>query len=270
MEQLKFTLPSGAKLTAWLHTANPEMPNEICRKRPALLICPGGAYCMTSYRENESVALAYLNMGLQVFVLEYSVEDQAKNKQAMEDLARSVRLVRANSDDWDVDPGKVLVMGFSAGGHLAASLCVHWDDPEIAERVGAASARELRPDGAILCYPVITMGSFTHEISKERVMRETKESEAYWSLETQVNEDTPPTFIWHTMDDDCVPVENSLFYISALRKAMVSCEAHLFRSGPHGASVCTKEVDSYSNANRIWVELTRNWLDEQFGPLGGC
>ena len=131
-------------------------------------------------------------------------------------------------------------------------------------------AKLLRPDGLILAYPVITMqDDLTHLCTKHNVMAGTKETQDYWSLETQVKETTPPAFVWHTMEDAGVPVENSLLFVSALHRNGVACEAHFFPHGEHGMSVCTKEVSTYDPVVRKWMPLCRNWMDSHFGPLGG-
>jgi acetyl esterase/lipase len=156
-------------------------------------------------------------------------------------------------------------MGFSAGGHLACSLGVHWNDPEIAARCGVTDARLLRPNGMILCYPVISMvDGVTHAGTKRNVMAHTTESQDYWSLETQVNGDTPPTFLWHTMTDASVPVENSLGLIAALSRNGVHCEAHLFPEGPHGMSLCSWEVGTPDRHVAQWLPLSCNWLNRYY------
>lgn len=270
MHYSKITLPTGGVMTAYLHRESEDMPDEQCRKRPAIIVCPGGAYLGTSVREQDAPAAAFLNMGFQVFVLEYSVGEKVKNKQGMEELGRCVQIIRQNSAQWLVDPQKVMVLGFSAGGHLAASLGVHWDDSDVICRCGAKQGEEIRPDGLILAYPVITAGEYAHRLSIDTVSAGSTEDMSYWSLETQVSEKTPPTFIWHTMEDGLVPVENSFLFATALHQAGVPCECHFFVHGEHGMSVCTKEVGSYSKSVGAWIPLCRTWIEEQFGELIGC
>ena len=150
MELLKFTLPTGARLSAWLHEESPELTNPLCAKRPAVIVCPGGGYAMLSGREKDPTAAEFFNMGAQVLVLEYSVMEQAGGKRPLEEAARAVLMARQNAANWHIDPEKIAIIGFSAGGHLAGSLGVHWDDPEIASRLGIADSRLLRPDAMIL------------------------------------------------------------------------------------------------------------------------
>lgn len=268
MKLLSFPLPTGASMTAWLHTANPELTDPLCARRPAVILCPGGGYARVSGREEDPVAAEYFAMGAQVFVLTYSVGEGAADKRPLEELARTMLMVRTHAEEWLVDPEKVVVTGFSAGGHLACSLGVHWEDPEILARLGIEDAAILRPNGMILCYPVITMiDGLTHKGTKKHIMAHTAESQDYWSLETQVNGNTPPVFLWHTMTDAGVPVENSLLLISALRRHGVGCEAHLFPEGVHGMSLCNVEVGTPDAQLAQWLTLCRNWLNRYFGPI---
>lgn len=270
MELVKMVLPTGAKVTAWLHEESPELTDPRCRRRPAVVVCPGGGYVMLSGREKDPTAGEFFNMGAQVLVLEYSLEDRASHKRPLEELARAVLLAREQADAWRIDPGKVAVIGFSAGGHLAASLGVHWDDPEIARRIGVADAALLRPDAMILCYPVITaQPGLRHDGSIETVSAGGPDLR-YWSLETQVKPSTPPAFIWHTMEDTVVPVENSLGFVAALHKAGVSCESHFFPHGDHGRSMCTAEVENFDPIVRRWVPMCRDWLEVTLGGFLGA
>ena len=129
-------ISQNATLTAILHGPSEEMQSDSALRRPAVVICPGGAYEFCSVRESDAPASAFLNMGPQVFILLYSCGEAAGGKQPLTEAAQSVRLVRERADEWWIDPQKILICGFSAGGHLAASLGVHWDDPALAERCG--------------------------------------------------------------------------------------------------------------------------------------
>ena len=262
-------ISQNATLTAILHGPSEEMQSDPALRRPAVVICPGGAYEFCSVREADAPASAFLNMGLQVFILLYSCGEAAGGKQPLTEAAQSVRLVRERADEWWIDPQKILICGFSAGGHLAASLGVHWDDPALAERCGVQDASVLRPDAMVLGYPVITAGQYAHRNSIVNVSRASGEPERYWSLEENVSEKMPPTCLRHTMSDDVVPVENSLLFVQQLHRYGVACECHLFESGRHGMSVATREVDAASRAVHAWVGLCQTWLSARFGPLGG-
>ena len=151
-------------------------------------------------------------------------------------------------------------MGFSAGGHLAASLGVLWDHPSLGCPNG-----ENRPNALILCYPVITSGEFAHRQSLENVSgEEDPAKQTFWSLETHVSDRTPPAFLWHTYEDDAVPVENSLLFVSALRRAGVPCEFHLFEKGVHGLSLCNAEVATPMPPTAPWMGLCLTWLSNRF------
>ena len=268
MKTVCHTFDQGACLTGYLHEQG-EHPEEQWGPRPAILICPGGGYVFTSPREADPPAMAFLNMGFQAFVLRYRVGEQAGNMQPLEDLARSVLLIRKQCEQWNIAPDKLVVLGFSAGAHLACSLGVHWDDEELLLRCAAEDALLLRPDAMVLSYPVITAGPFAHRQSIELVSRGSDKPLEYWSLETQVNRRTPPAFIWHTMNDPGVPVENSFLLAQALHRAGVECECHFFADGQHGMSVCSKEVNTPSDVVGMWVPLCKNWLERRFGALGG-
>lgn len=269
MDIQSFTIPTGAVLTAYLHTPSKEMQNPFTASRAALLICPGGAYSFLSDRENVPPAMIFFNMGFQVFVLEYSTGSAAAAKQPLKEAAYSIHLIRSNSASWSIDPKRVAVLGFSAGGHLAASLGVHWNDPELTAYCNASNAVQLRPNALILSYPVITDGAMTHAETLQNVSAAQTEPPHYWALETHVTAETPPTFLWHTMDDDCVPVENSFLFLTALRRNNIPCECHFYMHGQHGLSVCTGEVDCAQSPARSWIALCRSWIETLFGPLGG-
>ena len=214
-------ISQNATLTAILHGPSEEMQSDSALRRPAVVICPGGAYEFCSVRESDAPASAFLNMGLQVFILLYSCGEAAGGKQPL------------------------------------------------AERCGVQDASVLRPDAMVLGYPVITAGQYAHRNSIVNVSRASGEPEQYWSLEENVSEKTPPTFLWHTITDDVVPVENSLLFVQQLHRYGVACECHLFESGRHGMSVATREVDAASRAVHAWVGLCQTWLSARFGPLGG-
>lgn len=269
MEIQTISLPTGASLTAYLHPQSPEMRSAYATSRAALILCPGGGYSMLSDREVVPPAMIFFSMGFQVFVLSYSIGAGAANRTPLEELGRSVQLVRGNSQSWHIDPNRVAVLGFSAGGHLAASLGVHWNDPALLKRCDVHDARQLRPDALILSYPVITDGDKTHAETLQNVSRSHQEPPRYWALETHVTAETPPTFLWHTMDDDCVPVENSILFLQALHRAGVPCECHLYMHGQHGLSVCTGEVDCGQAAAKSWIALCKTWIESLFGDLGG-
>lgn len=212
--------------------------HEDLTKRPAILVIPGGGYGVVAEVEGEIVAQKFFDMGYQTFVLTYTtnlLHMMPLGKQPLKEAARAVRMLRKYAQQWNLS-NQVMVCGFSAGGHLAASLCVHYQDPELQEPEWEAFS--CRPDAAILCYPVITSGEYTHAQSMDALLGRNASAEdwMYMSLEKQVTKETPPCFLWQTAEDEIVPVENSFLMAHALQTAGVLYAYHLFPKGPHGMS----------------------------------
>ncbi len=240
---------------------------RVSESRPAVILCPGGGYVFTCDREAEPVALKYAAMGYHVFVLRYSVAPNTFPSAQLE-LAKSIAIVREHAEEWGVNPNQIIVTGFSAGGHLSASLCCYWDKEFLYGPLGL-TAEDIKPNGAILCYPVITSGEFAHRDSFVRVSGDRyDELVDFLSLEHQVGPQVPPTFIWHTVTDDLVPFENTLFYINALQKHHISFEAHIYPEGKHGvglAEVIASEADwQVQEKLQSWMPLAKTWLANHF------
>lgn len=251
-------------LYTYVMEKSPELPASV--KRPAVIICPGGAYAFKSDREAEIVAMRYLAAGNQAFVLQYSVAP-SRFPSAMLELAAAVAHVRSHAEEYYVDAEKIVIAGFSAGGHLCATLGNLWDEPVIEQALGETyENKSWKPDGMILSYPVITMGEFTHEESRRLLLGEnfTEEMAEAVSMEKRVTSKTVPTFIWHTQEDDAVPVENSLEFALALRKNKIPFEMHIYEKGCHGLSLCDHTVDDGNRAfpadDANWIEMALNWL----------
>ena len=265
MRLFDFTLDEIADcyITAWLH--EPMDGGEgSSRSYPGVIICPGGGYYLVSSIEAEPVAEQYFAAGYNTFLLHYSVRDQAKDFIPLLQLAHTVARIRRCANEWDTDPNRIAVCGFSAGGHLACSLGTLFNDPVFLGVLGKTI--HIRPDAMILCYPVITADNSAHVGSIEMVSGARKNSEKYqwFGLDLHVDKETPPTFLWHTAEDPGVPVENSLKMASALSSAKVPFELHIFPYGGHGMSVCTKRVDNDCSYNRKWIALSIEWLNMQF------
>ncbi len=222
-------------MTSYIHEGKEE--------RPAMLIVPGGAYRNVSPSEGHLPAEEFYRAGYNVFVLAYTVNllgGEPLRLQPLNDIARAVRMLRAHAERYSIDPSKIALCGFSAGGHLAASLCVHYGDiPDGRHEYRMVPAR---PDAAILAYPVITTGEYAHRDSVTALLGEHpgEDELAYMSLEHHVTADTPPCFIWQTVTDATVPVENSYAFAKACRKAGTVFAHHVFSGGIHGMSIATE------------------------------
>ena len=248
-----------ALLTGYLHEYMPEVPDRTMR--PAIIFCPGGGYEKLSEREADPPAFAFFAKGFQTFVLRYSIREKAGDQNPLRELSESVQMIRAHSEEWLVRKDQITAAGFSAGAHVAASLGVHFE-----KVVRGEKKEENRPDALLLCYPVITAGEFAHRGSIERVCgnKNDEESRQFWSLEKHVSPNTPPTFLWHTMNDTSVPVENSILFLQALHRNHVMCECHLFAEGIHGSSTCCHEVRTVNEQCAAWVKLSSSWLEKLF------
>ena len=199
-------------ITAYLH--------EDEQMRPAMIVVPGGGYAMVSPTEGEIVAKKFYHAGYQAFVLTYTTNMfrvKALGKQPLKDISRAVRYIRKHAGELKTIENMVVCCGFSAGAHVVGSLAVHYQDEELKSE----SFKEMsnRPDAVLLSYPVITTGEYAHKDSFELLLgpEPTKELLVWASLEKQVSSDTPPTFLWQTLTDDLVPVENSILYAKACR-----------------------------------------------------
>ncbi|MCI9277212.1 alpha/beta hydrolase [bacterium D16-50] len=257
-----------AELTVYLHEHYQEIAVET---RPLVLVCPGGAYAYTSEREADPLAAQFLAMGYHAAVLRYSCAP-AVYPTALTELAYSLALIRRNGEDWYVNPEQIIVLGCSAGGHLAASMGVFWKEEFLAGALGIRKEEQklIRPDGMILCYPVITSGEFAHRGSFQNLLGARQEElSAKMSLENQVDKDTPPAFIWHTYEDGAVPVENSLLFVTALRRAGVPAEFHMYPKGSHGLALANRLTQNQDgNAAQpectSWVGLAHTWIEHWY------
>lgn len=224
---------------------------------PCIVVCPGGAYYFTSDRESEPVALRFLSMGYQVAVLRYSVAPHRFPTQLCE-AAVVMAWLRRHAQEFAIDANRVAVCGFSAGGHVAASLATLHAHPAVKGTLGL-TAKETRPDAAILSYPVITGGTFAHNGSFENLLgtENTSEMRTDLSLEQCVTADCPPCFLWHTANDASVPVENSLLFAQALSRYNIPFALHIFPEGVHGLSLAN---ESSATAPEQVVPAAAQWI----------
>lgn len=246
-------------LTTYIHEPYPELAIS---SRRAMIVCPGGGYGFLSDREGEPVALQYFAKGLNVFVLRYSLLEKAARHAPLFEAALAVRYIRTHAAELYVNPDYVFISGFSAGGHVAASLATMWNKQAVSGLLGDEDPRIARPTAAVLCYPVITGGVYAHRGSIDAVCGKpsagTPEAD-YWSLENQVDADTVPCFIWHTCNDTLVPIQNSVLFVSALAANGVPFEYHVFPDGVHGLSLANKET--WVNIPTLDKPDVAGWMD---------
>ena len=261
------TLPetvSNVSFTAYLQDNQGTFGNGAAL--PAIIICPGGGYVNCSPREGEPIALRFAAEGFRTFVLNYPVAPDRYPK-ALLYLSAAVAWVRRNAQELCVLPDQIAVCGFSAAGHLCASLGALWNEDFIAQQLSLMTG-ENRPDAAILAYPVITSGQFAHKGSFNNLLGEDADPELSekLSIEKSAGADFPPTFLWTTYTDNVVPAENSLLLANRLRECGISVEFHLFHKGPHGLSLCDRTTGTSSaliNPHCArWVPMCTEWLRE--------
>src|SRR5437660_2563378 len=201
----------------------------------AVIVCPGGGYTHLADHEGQPVAEWLNSIGITAFVLKYRLGPRYHHPAPLQDAARAIRTIRAHAAEWKIDPERIGIIGFSAGGHLASTIATHFDSgkPDARDLIERVSSR---PNLAVLIYSVITMREKTHAGSKKNLLGDNPAPEliALLSNEEQVTKETPPVFLVHAMTDTAVPVENSLMFAAALRKAGIPFELHVYERGPHG------------------------------------
>lgn len=223
----------------------------------AFIICPGGGYARLADHEGHSIAVWLNGLGVTAAVLKYRLGPRYNHPAPAQDVARAIRTVRARAREWGVDPNRIGVWGFSAGGHLASTIATQFDsgDSSATDPIERSSSR---PDIAVLAYPVISMAvGITHAGSRRNLLGAdpSSELEAALSSEKHVTSQTPPTFLFHTADDSAVSVENSFLFAAALRAAKVPYELHVFEKGRHGVGLAQDNP-----ALSAWPTLLQNWL----------
>lgn len=259
-------------------------------KRPAVIVCPGGGYvfCGGEGAESDQVAADFYAKGYQAFVLEYTVSSRA-GKEAVRypaplyDLGKAILTIRAHGDEWNVDTGKLVLCGFSAGAHLCGSLATHWHEPLLAERFGVGAAL-FRPAAVILCYPLT---DFVLQVEHNKVMKSPRmvtdttktitgeENPGRALLEElsiyrYVSPQTPPLFLMHASDDKMVPALHSLRMARACLENAVPCELHMFQQGGHAFGAGLDRAEPYrldkARACGRWLSLAQDWLIKQLAP----
>ena len=231
----------------------------------SVVVCPGGGYGgLAKSHEGHDIAVWYNSLGVSAFVLTYRYSPY-RHPVPMLDVQRAIRTVRARAAEWKVDPARIGVMGFSAGGHLVSTALTHFDDGK-ADAEDPIEKVSCRPDWGVLCYPVIALDQpYTHQGSKKNLLGDRVNDAALvedLSTYRRVTEKTPPCFLFHTTTDEPVPPENSIDFYLALRKAKVPCELHIYEKGRHGVGLAPKDPVLSS-----WPERLAQWLEVR-GILG--
>jgi acetyl esterase/lipase len=242
------------------------LPSKKNATGEAVVICPGGGYWILAYDwEGSDIARYFNSKGIAAFILKYRLPTSESNivphKSPLMDAQRAIRLVRAHAEEWNVEPGRIGIMGFSAGGHLASTLSTHFDagNPDAEDLVERQSCR---PDYSILIYPVISFTEeFRHSGSRKALLGEDPDPELveYYSNELQVNSDTPPAILIHSGDDKGVPVENSIVYYKALKQNGIPAEMHIYPYGGHGYSLAIGKGHLSTWPDRVveWIRYLR-------------
>jgi acetyl esterase/lipase len=226
----------------------------------AVVVCPGGGYQHLAM-DHEGVQIAkWLNsLGISAFVLQYRLGPKYHHPAMINDAQRAIRTVRSRAASLHIDPNRIGIWGFSAGGHLASTAATHFDagNPSASDPIDRAGSR---PDFAILAYPVISLGEYAHVGSRNNLLGTHPDPKLVEDLsnDLRVTPQTPPTFLFHTTADATVPVENSVRFYLALRKAGVPAEMHIFQNGPHGVGLAPTDATL-----SVWGELLANWLRER-------
>lgn len=270
--QIILTSDQKAWLTALLFetpfNTNAQGPHEL---RPAIVVVPGGGYNYCSQRESAPVSLRFSLQGYQTFVLEYHCGEDSEYPSPLVDIALALAHIRANAAEYDIDPDRIAVLGFSAGGHLSALLGSLWHTPELSQLTGLEPA-EMQPNALILGYPVANLKALSDLMAAKaepedkfgamlRVYSEAKDPMCL------VNDQIPPMFLFTTLGDDLIPAEHTFAYAQRLFEAEISLEFHMFSEGGHGLG----SADGLSNHGRFypkrlgaWFDLAVNWLNANF------
>jgi acetyl esterase/lipase len=244
-------------------TLTPFLPAPEKATGAAMIICPGGGYGGLAPHEGRDYALWLKEQGISCFVLKYRLGSAGYRHPIMlQDAARALRLVRAQAAEWKLDPGRIGIMGSSAGGHLASTLLTHFDagQPTAADPIERVSSR---PDLGILCYPVITMGDDGHAGSRKNLLGDHPAPELIKLLsnELHVTHETPSCFIYHSADDTVVPVQNSLDFAAALQRAGVPFDLHIYEHGRHGTGLGLAVYAKYEKGKlHPWTQDCLFWL----------
>lgn len=290
MIQRRIDLPSGAYFDTYIMDS--QINYQQFRKRPAIIVAPGGAYAIHATKESEPVAIQFMQMGYQVIVLKYSVgSDRAhpekgilrhvKYPMQVIEMFETMHIVKQHADEWHIDPEAVFLMGFSAGGHVCASCGVRWRDPALLQQLSfVPQDKELKAKGIVLGYPFLVPNSA--EFFQAHALKEVEKVQSIMNhvlyqtdtpaqtdldkvnLLNYINQDTVPVFLWHSIDDPVVDARNSTRFITKLLENGIQAEYHLFGHGEHGKALENRlthmddqQIDTHLNQ---WIELADHWM----------
>lgn len=266
IEVFKLTQTPSKDITLTSYVAGISEEIKFNNNRKAILICPGGGYAHCSHIEAEPIAISFLATGYNAFVLDYSVKNaQQEGKKfpgQLIEAALAMKFIKDNAEKFHIDPNYVFVTGYSAGGHLAASLGILYNSEYVTSAIDMPE-NYARPTGMILAYPVISAGKYAHRGSFNNILQDEKDDEKARdrvSLEKLVDENTVPAFIWHTREDKAVPVENSLMLASSLAANKIPFEMHIYPYGGHGASLANSIVNANNPTIAQWFGEAVRWM----------
>lgn len=266
-EIINITEDGRVNLSCYYRSPAETVPN--LDKTPAVLVLPGGGYTILSPREAEPIAFNYFANGYTSFVLRYSIKEHAAFPNSLIECFKAIKIIRENAEKFNIDPNKIVVIGFSAGGHLAATLGTLWNNKELMAKASIIK-EENKPNALILGYPVISTDWMKKDIkfNNNLQINFSKDKEAQLvEAHKNVGPHTPPTFLMHTTEDATVPSTDSLKFAIALEENSIPYELHIFEKGCHGLSLGTKLTDT-GNGDQInynfsqWFKLSLNWLKE--------
>lgn len=237
--------------------------------RDAMLVIPGGGYsCICDDREGEPIALAFMARGVNAFVLKYSIAGKAKFPRPLADASLAMAYIKDHAEELHINPDRVFCVGFSAGGHLSASLGTLWHLPEVEEMTQLPHGKN-KPAGMVLCYAVLSAGKMAHKGSFYNILgteTPTDEQLDLYSIEKHIDENTVPAFLMHTADDAVVPVENALYTAEALSRQKVPFELHIYPHGPHGVALGDWQT---ARGNSEWIDRAiAGWIDDVIYWMG--
>lgn len=263
MKYIEKHFSESCSLKGYLYEESKELAGF--KKRPAVVVCPGGAYIFCSDREADPIATFYSGAGFNTFVFRYTVGDEAVFPVPLTELSVAMKYIREHAEEWGIREDCIAVCGFSAGGHLTASLGTLWNHPEIAEASDCANG-ENRPNALVLGYPVINTRSWmVSEVPRLTRGRDLQKTVELLDTEKNVGEHTPPAFIFHTYSDQGVAVEDSLCFANAMAAHDRPFELHVFTNGRHGMATGNALTDRNEQWAAEWLPMSAKWLWSLFG-----